>query len=171
MPGQDAPTRVILVAIQDLGTGMIVGWNLDFSETRESVRLANAEMVEDFGIQADMYLDSGRAFASKLISGGSPTRFQFRVRADEPSGVLTQLGVVATGRRRIPANQSRSSEPSGIWPRGSPSTRSALAPTRATRLAKPENYGKAAIDFADLEKIVGKEIIRHNVREGRRGPA
>ncbi|MGN8114545.1 DNA-binding domain-containing protein [Labrys sp. 22185] len=93
VPGLDKPTRVILVALQDLGTGLIVGWNLDLTETRDSVRLAIADMVERYGIPDDIYLDNGRGFASKLISGGQPSRFRFKYKADEPLGVLTQLGI------------------------------------------------------------------------------
>lgn len=170
VPGQDAPTRVMLVAIQDLGTGMIVGWNLDLSETRESVRLAIADMVEDFGIPADMYLDNGRAFASKLISGGSPTRFRFRVRADEPSGVLTQLGV----RCHWTTPYSGQSKPieRAFRDLAEEIAKHPLcqgAYTGNTPAAKPENYGRTAIPFEDLEALVAPEIVRHNTREGRRG--
>ena len=52
--GERSPVRVMLVAIQDLGTGLIVGWNLDLQETRESVRLAIADMVEHYGVPEDI---------------------------------------------------------------------------------------------------------------------
>lgn len=168
--GQDKPCRVVLVAIQDLGTGMVVGWNLDLTETRESVRLAIADMVEDFGICEEMYLDNGRGFASKLISGGSPTRFRFKVRADEPSGVLTQLGIrchwttpysgqskpIERAFRDLAEEIAKHPVCAGAYTGNKPD-------------AKPENYGRTAIPFADLEALVAREVERHNTRVGRRG--
>jgi transposase InsO family protein len=165
--GQAKPTRVILVAIQDLGTGMIVGWNLDLTETRESVRLAIADMVEDLGIPDEMYLDNGRGFASKLISGGQPTRFRFKVRPDEPSGVLTQLGV----RCHWTTPYSGQSKPieRAFRDLAEEIARHPVCAGGNTPEAKPENYGSTAIPFEDLEALVAREIQRHNAREGRRG--
>lgn len=166
----DAVTRVILVALQDLATGMIVGWNLDLTETRESVRLAIADMVEDFGIPEEMYLDNGRGFASKLISGGSPTRFRFRVREDEPLGVLGQLGIRAHWTTPY-SGQSKPIERAfrDLAEEIAKHPLCAGAYTGNKPDAKPENYGNSAIPFEDLEALVAREIERHNTREGRRG--
>ena len=83
----------MLVAIQDVYSGKFLAWRLDESENRVPVRLAIGDMVERYGIPEHMVLDNGRSFASKWITGGTANRFRFKVRDDEPDGLLTQLGV------------------------------------------------------------------------------
>ncbi|OCC01752.1 hypothetical protein BA190_27715 [Labrys sp. WJW] len=170
LPNADTPVRVILVAIQDLGTGLYVGWNLDLAETFESVRLAVADMVENYGIPESIYLDNGKAFASKLISGQQKTRFRFRIKEDEPLGVLTQLGI-ETHWTTPYSGQSKPIERSfrDLCEEIAKHPLCAGAYTGNSPTNKPHNYGKAAIPLADLEALVEHEIDRHNAREGRRG--
>ncbi|MBN9332384.1 transposase domain-containing protein, partial [Devosia sp.] len=91
--GEKPAFRPMLVGIQDIYSGKFIGWRLDETESRVSVRLAIGDMVEKFGIPEHMILDNGRGFASKWITGGTANRFRFKVRDDEPDGLLTSLGV------------------------------------------------------------------------------
>jgi putative transposase len=93
VPWATKPTRLYLLGIQDLFSGKIVSWRLSEAETWEAVRLVIGDMVEQFGIPDDIYLDNGRAFASKWISGGARTRFRFKVRDEDPRGLLVTLGI------------------------------------------------------------------------------
>lgn len=173
-PGQggEAPRigRPVLCAIQDLATGLIVGWTLDETENREAVRLAIADMVTDYGIPEAIYLDNGRGFASKWISGRQKSRFRFKIKAEEPEGVLTALGIrvhwttpfsgqskpIERAFRDLAEEIARHPACAGAYTGNSPE-------------AKPHTYGQAAVDLAGLEALVAREIERHNQREGRRG--
>lgn len=161
--------RPNMVAIQDLYSGMFVSWRIDKSENREAVRLAIGDMVEEYGIPDHMYLDNGRGFASKWITGGTPTRYRFKVRDDEPSGLLTQLGVechwttpysgqskpIERGFRDFCDRIARHPAFAGAW-------------TGNTVANKPENYGSKAVPLDDFVKIVGQGVALHNAKEGRR---
>jgi hypothetical protein len=57
------------------GVGKLLGWRLGETETAAVARLAFADVVRDFGIPGHVYLDNGRAFASKNMTGGVATRF------------------------------------------------------------------------------------------------
>ena len=93
VPWSEKPTRMYLLGIQDVYSGKIVAWRLSEAETWETVRLVIGDMVEAFGIPDDMVLDNGRAFASKWISGQSRTRFRFKIRDEDPRGLVTTLGI------------------------------------------------------------------------------
>lgn len=89
-------TRVHLLALQDLYSGMLLSWRLSEGENKETVRLVIGDMVERFGIPEKVYLDNGRAFASKWITGRMPNRFRFTIRDEDPAGILTTLGCEVT---------------------------------------------------------------------------
>jgi putative transposase len=89
LPGQEKPTRVILLALQDLYSGKMVAWRLSPSENKDTVRLVIGDMVSRHGIPEKFLLDNGRAFASKWITGGAPNRYRFKVRDEDPQGLLT----------------------------------------------------------------------------------
>lgn len=160
--------RPTLLAIQDVYSGMIVGWRLDRSENWHAVRLALADMAGSYGVPEVAYMDNGRAFASKWISGGSKTRYRFKVRAEEPEGVLTRLGVqirwvtpyhgqakpVERAFRDLAENIARHPACSGAYTGPSPEK-------------KPDNYGQRAIPVEEFERHVAEQIARHNRREGR----
>ncbi len=86
VPWLDKPTRLYLIGIQDLHSGKVLAWRLTDAETWEAVRLVIGDMVEQFGIPDKIFLDNGRAFASKWITGGSRTRFRFKIREEDRAG-------------------------------------------------------------------------------------
>ncbi|SDH94865.1 transposase domain-containing protein, partial [Roseospirillum parvum] len=161
--------RPNMVAIQDLYSGMFLSWRVDKSENREAVRLTIGDMVEEYGIPDHMYLDNGRGFASKWITGGTPTRYRFKVRDDEPSGLLTQLGVEVHWTTPY-SGQSKPIERAfkdfceriathpafhGAW-------------TGNSVANKPENCGSRAVPLDEFLRIVGQGIALHNAKPGRR---
>ena len=162
--------RPTLVAFQDVRSSKILAWRLDVSEHREVVRLAFADLVRDWGIPQVVVLDNGRAFASKWMSGGQSTRYRFRVRPEEPEGVLTALGcrvswtLPYSGRskpierafRDLCEYIAQSPDVAGAYTGRSPT-------------AKPENYGARALEWEEFAAIVDREIHAHNARTGRRG--
>lgn len=167
--GDGSPFRPLLVGIQDIYSGKFVGWRLDETESRISVRLAIGDMVEKFGIPEHMILDNGRGFASKWITGGAPNRFRFKVRDDEPDGLLTSLGVtihwatpyhgqakpIERAWQDFCENIARHPFCAGAYTGPNPMT-------------KPEDYGTRAIDWEAFKAFVDGQIAEHNARSGRR---
>jgi putative transposase len=166
----DGPSfRAMLVAIQDVYSGKFLAWRLDESESRVPVRLAIGDMVEKYGIPEHMVLDNGRSFASKWITGGAANRFRFKVRDDEPHGLLTQLGVkihwalpfhgqakpIERAFRDFCEDIARHPFCAGAYTGNSP-------------LAKPEDYGSRAIEWDAFRQFVDGQIAEHNARAGRR---
>ncbi len=85
--------RPMMVAIQDIYSRKFLAWRVGHTESAVLTRLAFSDLFKTWGIPGECVLDNGRAFASKWISGGAKTRFRFKIREDEPLGLLTQLGI------------------------------------------------------------------------------
>lgn len=161
--------RPCLLAFQDVYSGAILSWRLAESEHRDVVRLAFGDLIERYGVPEEVLLDNGRAFASKWLSGGTPTRYRFKVRPEDPCGLFVQLGCVihwATpfhgqakpverAFRDLCEDIAKHPACAGAYTGNSPMTKSA-------------DYGSRAVDFADFERLVAGEITIHNTRPGRR---
>lgn len=160
--------RPLMVAFQDLYSGMFVAWRFARSENKDDVRLCLGDMIETYGIPDDCYLDNGRAFASKWLTGGTPNRYRFKVKDEEPDGILTQLGVrihwttpfagqskpIERGFRDFAQNIAKHPAFEGAYTGNAPD-------------AKPENYGTHAVPIDEFTRIVNQEITKHNARPGR----
>lgn len=161
-------SRAHLIVLQDLYSGLIVAWRLAESENKETVRLLIGDMVERHGIPEKMWLDNGRAFASKWITGQTPNRYRFKIRDEDPRGLLTTLGVeihwttpyagqskpIERAFRDLADNIAKHPFCAGAYTGNKPE-------------AKPENYGDRAIAFDAFRDHVAREIIDHNERAGR----
>jgi len=160
--------RMYLIALQDLYSNKFVGWRLAYSENKETVRLCIGDMVDKFGIPEEIYLDNGRSFASKWITGGMKTRYRFKIREEEPQGLLTTLGVnvhwttpysgqskpIERAFRDLCDTIAKHPFCSGAYTGNSPTN-------------QPDNYGKHAVDEDLFRDFVDKEIRLHNAREDR----
>ncbi|MEP2439475.1 MAG: transposase domain-containing protein [Roseibium sp.] len=168
MPNGDI-IRPCLVALQDLYSGKFVSWRLAESENKETVRLTIGDMVEHYGIPDKITLDNGRAFASKWITGGAKTRYRFKVREEDPRGLLVALGIdlswtkpfsgqskpIERAFRDLTDDIARHPACAGAYTGNSPD-------------AKPENYASRAVAFEDLKLHVDGQIHEHNLRAGRK---
>lgn len=161
--------RPIMVAIQDVYSRKIVAWRVGGEESAVQTRLCFADLFEKWGIPKECLLDNGRAFASKWITGGANSRFRFKVKEEEPTGLLTGLGIRihwATPYR----GQSKPIERAFRDLCDSIAKHPAFAGayTGNNPTAKPENYASRAIDWAAFIAEVDRGIARHNARPGRR---
>ncbi|MCI5075581.1 transposase domain-containing protein [Oricola sp.] len=168
-PGRELPVRVYMIALQDLYSGKFLAWRLSESENKETTRLVIGDMVERYGIPDHLYSDNGRAFASKWITGGIANRYRFKVRTEEPQGLLTTLGVevhwttpfsgqskpIERAFRDLTDTVCKHPLCSGCY-------------TGNTPEAKPENYGDKAIELETLRAHVDACMAEHNARPGRR---
>lgn len=161
--------RPMMVAFQDLYSGKMLAWRIDRSESAELVRLTIGDLVSTYGVPDQCWLDNGRGFASKWITGGTPTRYRFKVKEEDPAGILTTLGVqihwttpysgqskpIERAFRDFCSDISKDPRFAGAW-------------TGNTVAAKPENYGSKAVPLDTFVAVVGEGIAAHNARGGRR---
>jgi hypothetical protein len=167
---KEVVARPVMVAIQDIASGKVLAWRIGRAETAILTRLAFGDLFRRFGIPDACLLDNGRAFASKWITGGALNRYRFKVREDEPLGLLTQLGIRnhwATPYHGQAKPIERAFRDFAQDIAKHPAFAGAYTGNRPD--AKPENYGAAAVPLATFEAVVAAEIARHNSREGRRG--
>lgn len=164
--------RPIMVTIQDIYSRKMLAWRLGGEESAIQTRLTFADLFRNFGIPAACVLDNGRAFASKWISGGAKTRFRFKVRPEDPTGLLTSLGIkihwalpyrgqskpIERGFRDLCDSIAKHPACDGAYTGNSP-------------LAKPENYGARAVEWEQFAQLVDEEITAHNAQLGRRTEA
>ncbi len=161
--------RPMMVAFQDLYSGKILSWRIDRSEHAGLVRLALGDMVSTYGVPDHCWLDNGRGFAAKWLTGGAPTRYRFKVKEEDAAGVLTTLGVQVhwttpySGQSK-PIERAFRDFCSDI----AKDPRFAGAYTGNTPMAKPENYGKTAVPIDTFIAVVSEGITLHNARQGRR---
>lgn len=161
--------RPVLIGIQDVYSRKLLAWRVGETESAVLTRLAFADLFEKFGIPKACTLDNGRAFASKWITGGSQTRYRFKIKAEEPTGLLTDLGVrvhwtlpyrgqskpVERAWRDLCDSISRGPAMEGAW-------------TGNTVANKPENHGARAVPMSEFLVLVEQGIAAHNAKLGRR---
>lgn len=162
--------RPLMVAWQDIFSGKVLSHRVDRTEHTDSVRLSFGDLVEKFGLPQSTYLDNGRAFASKWMTGGTATRYRFKVKDEDPAGILTLLGVNvhwATPYHGQAKPIERAFRDLCEYVAKHPAFAGAYTGNKPD--AKPEDYGSKAIPLAEFLAVLEQEINAHNAREGRRG--
>ncbi len=160
--------RPQIVAFQDLYSGKMLSWRVDNDPNKVMVMAAFGELVENYGIPRHCLFDNGREFANKWITGGTPTRFRFKVRDDDPLGVLPLMEIkihwatpahgqakpIERGFRDFASSIAKDPRFKGAYTGNRPD-------------AKPENYGSRAVPLDTFLKVVAEGIAEHNARQGR----
>ncbi|HUO23668.1 MAG TPA: transposase domain-containing protein [Caulobacteraceae bacterium] len=169
-PGPESRiARPMMVMIQDVYSRKILAWRIGESESAVLTRLAFGDLIRTHGIPKGCLMDNGRAFASKWITGGVSNRFRFKPLPEEPTGLLTQLGVKihwATPYRGQSKPIERSFRDLEEAVGKHPACDGAYTGNKPD--AKPENYGAKAVALADFKTVVALGIQAHNARLGRR---
>ena len=161
--------RPVMVGIQDVYSRKLLAWRIDKSESAILTRLAFADLFKNYGIPRACVMDNGRAFASKWISGGTKTRYRFKIREDEPAGLLLALGIenrFATPYHGQAKPIERAWRDYCDYIARHPAFEGAY--TGNSVVNKPENYGSRAIPLADFEAVLAAEIPAMNAKLGRR---
>lgn len=162
--------RPISIAFQDIRSGKWLARRTARTENKETTRLAIGDVATRYGIFEHIYFDNGRHFSSKWLTGRQAFRFRFKVKDEEPAGILTTLGVKVhfttpySGRSKP---IERMFKDVGEYIDKHPAFAGAY--TGRNPLAKPENYGATAIPLELFEQVCASEMAAHNAREGRRG--
>lgn len=163
--------RPLMVTFQDLYSGKILAWRISETAHKGAVRLAFGDLVEQWGIPDNCWLDNGRDFASHWITGRTPNRYRFKIRDDQPEGIMTQLGVKVHWTMPY-SGQSKPIERAFRDLAGDLAKHPKFAGAYVgnTPTAKPENYGKSAVPLDVFIQTVAEGIAEHNARIGRRSP-
>lgn len=161
--------RPVFVVWQDIYSGKILSYRLGETLNQHIVRLAFGEVVEKYGVPEHCFLDNGREFANKWLTGGAKTRFRFTIREEDPIGIFTQLGInihwttpyhgqskpIERAFRDLCEGISKHPAASGAYTGNSPTN-------------KPSNYGARVLEWSEFQVIVEQGIAEHNARTGRR---
>lgn len=159
---------------QDVYSSKVIGYRIDKTENTDSIRLSLDDLIRRLGIPEAVLLDNTMAAANKAMSGGTRTRFRFKVREEEPLGVFPLLGVDVRwatpghgqakpvervfGIGGIGELVDKAPELSGAWT--GPSTKD-----------KPDYDGKTrAVPLAELAMVMEREVAAYNAKTGRRSP-
>lgn len=88
--------RPILMGWQEVRTRKVLGWAVRKTEDADLTRLSFHDAAsKSRALPRRVLIDNGRAYASKQITGGQPTRNRFKVNPDDPYGILTVLQIDA----------------------------------------------------------------------------
>lgn len=92
--GKERIARPILVGWVDLRSRVLMGFAVGQVESADLIRAALKQAIDTAGVipQAAL-MDNGRGFASKLLTGGIPNRYRFKVKEEEVPGILTCMGI------------------------------------------------------------------------------
>ena len=167
-PGVEKPVRPQIAVFSDLYSNKVLSWRVDRDPNKVAVMSAFGELVETYGIPRHCLFDNGMEFANKWLTGGTRDRFRFKVREDDPLGVLPQMGIQV--HFATPAHgQAKPIERSfkDMADRIARDPRFAGAYVGHKPDAKPENYMSRAIPLADFVRIFAEGIVRFNARLGR----
>lgn len=154
--------KPIVWSWQDIRSSKVLSWRMDVSENRELIRLSILDLITAHGIPPLFYLDNTRAATSKQISGGLPNRYRFKVKDDDPLGIIPLLG--STLKYTLPGHgQSKPVE--RIHGIGGYLDFDSL-PTFEGRGTKAR-----PVPIAELEEIFRSFVNEINARQDRRGDA
>jgi hypothetical protein len=161
---------------QDVYSNAITTWRIDKTEHTDVIRLSFGDLCERFGIpDKHVLLDNTLAAANKTMSGGTKTRFRFKVREDEPLGVFPLLGLQvmwATPKHGQSKPVERCFGVGGLGEIVDKAPEFAGSWTGNSVANKPdadEYDGKSRpVPLAELERVMAREIDAWNRREGRR---
>lgn len=167
-----AVERPMLVAWQDLHSAKVLAWRLDRTESSDGYRLSFADLLREYGVPEQVFLDNGRAGAAKVFTGGTRNRYRFKVKPDDPLGLLTRMvgadrihwttpyhgqsKPIERAFRDFATDIARDHRLRGAW-------------TGNRTDAKPENYRSRAVSPALLASVVSEGVRLHNARRRRRG--
>ena len=160
---------------QDIYSRKYLSYRTDQTENTDMLRLSFGDLVEKFGIPEHATIDNTRAAANKWMTGGVPNRYRFKVKEDDPLGIMPMLGVqvhwtsVIAGKghgQAKPVERSFGVGGMGEYVDKHPAFAGAF--TGDNPMAKPANYGETAVPLDKFLQVLAEEVAAWNAREGRR---
>lgn len=158
----------------DVYSRKIVGWRCDISENTDSIRLSLMDVCQKYGIPKEITLDNTRAAANKWMTGGVPNRYRFKVKEDDPLGIIPMMGIklhwssVIFGKGHGQAKPiERAFGVGGLEEYIDKHPLLAGAYTGANPMAKPDNYGSKVIEAEDFLNAIAKGVEMYNAKANR----
>lgn len=168
--GKVTVARPIVVAWMDIRTRYFLGYAVGRVESADLIRLAFKNAAESArAIPRHAQMDNGRGFAAKLLTGGIPSRYRFKVKDEDVPGILKVLGIevhwatpghgqakpIEPAWRFIPERVCKRSEFQGAYCGNKPD-------------AKPEEFDPAkAAPIEQFLKALAEEVYAYNRRPHR----
>lgn len=160
---------------QDVRTRKILAYYCDVSENSDSIRLSLSDVIERYGVPKHITIDNTRAAANKWLTGGVPNRYRFKVKSDEPLGIIPMLGIqlhwssVMFGKGHGQAKPiERAFSHGGLGELVDKHPLLAGAYTGANVLEKPDNYNsKNAVDASVFLRALEQGIAMFNSKPNR----
>lgn len=160
---------------QDVYSRKVLSHRTDQTEHTDMLRLAFGDMVDSYGIPDHVTIDNTRAAANKWMTGGVPNRYRFKVKEDDPLGIMPILGIEVHWTSVIAGKGHGQAKPverafgvGGLGEYIDKHPRFAGAYTGANPHAKPENYQSAAVPLDTFLEVLAEEIAAWNAKRGRR---
>lgn len=160
---------------QDIYSRRVVGYRTDRTEHSDMIRLALGDVVERYGIPEHATIDNTRAAANKWMTAGVRNRYRFKVRDEDPLGLMPQLGIdvhwtsVHKGKGHGQAKPvERTFGVGGFGEYVDKHPKFAGAYTGPNVMAKPENYQETTVPWETFLEVLAECVQRWNAKEGRR---
>ena len=168
-PGIDTPVRPQLMAWSDVFSGKLLAWRLSDTANSHVVQLVTGDLIRKWGVPQSVLIDNGREFANKAMTGGTPTRFRFKIMDEDIPGLLPLLGIEIHWASPY-SGQSKPIERAfrDLCDRVAKHPAFDGAYTGNSPMAKPEDYGSRAIPLEEFKAVLEEELVHHNARPGRR---
>lgn len=158
----------------DIRTRKILAWRVGVSENTDTIRLSLMDVVNQYGIPKQLTLDNTRAAANKWMTGGVPNRYRFKVKPDDPMGLIPMLGIqlhwssVLHGKGHGQAKPiERAFGVGGLGEFVDKNIAFEGAYTGANPNAKPDNYGSTAVAAEVFMRVLAEGVQTFNQRPNR----
>lgn len=159
---------------QDIYSRKIIGWRTDISENTDSIRLSLMDVCSKYGIPREITIDNTRAAANKWMTGGVANRYRFKVKEDDPLGMIPMLGIklhwssVLLGKGHGQAKPiERAFGNGGLEEYIDKTPELEGAYTGSNPMAKPDNYGERVADAEEFLRMVAEGVAMFNAKTGR----
>jgi hypothetical protein len=159
---------------QDVYSRKIVGYRCDISENTDSIRLSLMDVCSKYGLPREITIDNTRAAANKWMTGGVPNRYRFKVKEDDPLGIIPMMGIelhwssVILGKGHGQAKPvERAFGVGGLDEIIDKHPALAGCYTGPNPMDKPDNYGERAVDAAEFLRVVAEGVAIYNSKVGR----
>ena len=136
------------------------------------------DVCSKYGIPREITIDNTRAAANKWMTGGIANRYRFKVKQDDPLGMIPMLGIklhwssVLLGKGHGQAKPiERAFGNGGLEEFIDKTIALRGCYTGPNPMAKPDNYGERAVDAAEFLRIVAEGVAQYNAKVGRQTEA
>lgn len=170
--GDGKPVRPVMLALIDVASNYVLGYELAASENAVATARLIRNVCREHSIFDRLYTDNGSAFAGHLVAGGADFKWRGKVTAKpgvKPLGVCYHLGIET--KFAIPRNaKAKIAERTFATLSRAIDDRPEFRGAHAGH-APGATPGKAVqpVQLAMALAVIKREIARHNCEAGRRG--